>query len=202
MSRLLSSGLAEAQRRSLLSDTQLVLLVGPDPAALRSAAGEAATATGWPLLDLNTRLSEQLIGLMPAERADEAWDAFDRVVDPFRGGVVISGTDILFEPTLGYRPYEALRRMGRRIPIVATWLGRAEDGDLIRSEPGHPEYTRVRLDVPYVAIPSEGESAGSTAISSRSSRSRASSSCATRATTTRPLGSSARTSSATRWRCG
>ena len=157
MSRLLSTDLAEAQRRSLHSDTQLVLLIGADPAALRSAAGDAATATGWPLLDLNTTLAEQLIELTPAERADEAWDAFDRVVDPFRSGVVIGGTDILFEPTLGYRPYEALRRMGRRLPIVATWLGRVQDGDVIRSEPGHPEYTRVRLDVPYVAVPTEGE---------------------------------------------
>lgn len=157
MSRLLSADLAEAQRRSLHSDTQLVLLVGPNPAALRSAAVDAATATGWPVLDLNIVLAEQLIGLTPAERVDEAWDAFDRVVDPFRGGVVISSTDILFEPTLGYRPYEALRRMGRRLPIVATWLGRVENGDVIRSEPGHPEYTRVRLDVPYVAIPPEGE---------------------------------------------
>lgn len=157
MSRLLSSDLAEAQRRSVHSDTQLVLLIGADPAALRSAAGDATTATGWPLLDLNTALAEQLIGLTPAERADEAWDALDRVVDPFRGGVVISSTDILFEPTLGYRPYEALRRMGRRLPIVATWLGRVENGDVIRSEPGHPEYTRARLDVPFVAIPSQGE---------------------------------------------
>lgn len=157
MSRLLSSDLAEAQRRSVHSDTQLVLLVGADPATLRSAARDAATATGWPLLDLNTALAEQLIGLTPAERADEAWDAFDRVVDPFRAGVVISSTDILFEPTLGYRPYEALRRMGRRLPIVAAWLGRVEAGDVIRSEPGHPEYIRVRLDAPYVAIPPEGE---------------------------------------------
>lgn len=157
MSRLLSADLEEAQRRSIHSDTQLVLLVGADPRGLRAAAGEAATATAWPILDLNTALAEQLIGLTPMERADEAWDAFDRVIDPFRDGVVITGTDILFEPTLGYRPYEALRRMGRRVPIMATWLGRVENGDVIRSEPGHPEYTRVRLDVPYVAIPPQGE---------------------------------------------
>ena len=59
-------------------------------------------------------------------RMEEAWDALERVVDQRKGGVVISGTDILFEPTLGYRPYEALRRLGRRLPIVATWLGHVE----------------------------------------------------------------------------
>ena len=157
MSGLLSVDLAEAQGRAQNSDTQLVLLVGDSPQALRSAAVDAAQQMGWPVLDLGIALGEELVGLTPTERMEEAWDALERVVDHHQAGIVITGTDILFEPTLGYRPYEALRRLGRRLPIVATWLGHVEAGDVVRSSPGHPEYTRVRLDVPYVAISSPGE---------------------------------------------
>lgn len=157
MSGLLSVDLAEAQRRAQYSDTQLVLLVGRSPDTLRAAAVGAAQQTGWPVLDLGVALGEQLVGLTPAERMEDAWDALEQVVDQHNNGVVITGTDILFEPTLGYRPYEALRRLGRRFPIVATWLGHVENGDVVRSSPGHPEYTRVRLDVPFVAVQSGGD---------------------------------------------
>jgi hypothetical protein len=69
------------------------------------------------------------------------------------GPLVLASTDILFEPTLGYRPYEALRRLGRRGPMLAAWFGRVDSGDLIRAQPGHPEYVRVKLDVPYISVP-------------------------------------------------
>ena len=83
-------------------------------------------------------------------------DALDEVVSRPEPGVVIVGTDILFEPALGYRPYEALRRLGRRGPMVATWLGVVEDQDVVRSSPGHPEYCRVRLDVPFLQADAKG----------------------------------------------
>ena len=159
MSGLLSASLAEARDRSQYSDTQLVLLLGTSPTALAAAAEQAADETGWPLVDLNLAIAQDLVELTPSERPDEAWDALERAVDAHEGAVVLGSTDILFEPTLGYRPYEALRRLGRRKPIIAVWLGTVEGSDIVRSAPGHPEYTRVRLDVPFVAVPSKGEHA-------------------------------------------
>ena len=142
--------------RASHSDSRLVLIVGEDPVALDRAGIATAADLGWRTIDLNVELAERLIGLSPSERRDEAWDALDEVVSRPEPGVVIVGTDILFEPALGYRPYEALRRLGRRGPMVATWLGVVEDQDVVRSSPGHPEYCRVRLDVPFLQADAKG----------------------------------------------
>lgn len=157
MSRLRADTIIEALERARHSDSQLVLLVGESPDDLRCAGTAAAAELGWPLIDLNLVLGERLLPFTPPERRDEAWDALGELAGHPDPGIVLVGTDILFEPTLAYRPYEALRRTGRRGPVLATWLGRVEEADIVRSAPGHPEYTRVRLDVPYVAVQPEGE---------------------------------------------
>ncbi len=154
--RLRTDSLLEALERATHSDSRLVLLVGDDPPGLRQAGDAAATELAWPLLDLNVSLAERLLPHTPSERREEAWDALDEIVGRPQPGVIIVGTDILFEPALGYRPYEALRRLGRRGPLVATWHGHVDGTDIIRAAPGHPEYTRVKLDVPYIAIEAGG----------------------------------------------
>lgn len=157
MTRLLAATVADAIERSRHSDSQLVLLVGEEPGSLESAGTAAGTELGWPLLNLNVALGERLLPFTPPERREEAWDALSELVGRPDPGIVLLGTDILFEPALGYRPYEALRRIGRRGPTVATWFGHVDGADIVRSAPGHPEYTRVRLDVPYVEIKTEGD---------------------------------------------
>lgn len=134
------------------SDSKLVLLVGSDPRALRSAGETAGAELGWPLLRLNLALGKALAAHMPSERGDIAWDLLLEVVGSHDDGAMLIGTDLLWEPSLGYDPYRTLRRLGRHGPLVATWFGRVDGPDIIRAEPGHPEYTRDRLDVPYVAV--------------------------------------------------
>ncbi len=134
------------------SDARLVLLVGQSPQALRRAADAAAEELGWPAIDLNRDLAQRLLPFTAQERRDEAWEALEDVVGDQRAGIVLCGTDILFEPSLGYRPYEALRRLARRGPIVASWFGTVDGGEVMRAEQGHPEYVRIRLDVPFVMV--------------------------------------------------
>lgn len=138
------------------SDARLLLLVGQSPEAIRRAAEVAAEELGWPLIDLNLQLSERLLPFTAQERRDEAWDALEDVVGDQPAGVVLRGTDILFEPSLGYRPFEALRRLARHGPIVATWFGTVDAGDAVRAHQGHPEYVRIRLDVPFVSVDGQG----------------------------------------------
>lgn len=138
------------------SDARLVLLVGRSPQVLRQAAEAAAEELGWPAIDLNRDLTQRLLPFTALERRDEAWDALEDVVGEQHDGVVLCGTDILFEPSLGYRPYEALRRLARRGPIVATWFGTVDVGDAVRAHQGHPEYVRIRLDVPFVSVEGQG----------------------------------------------
>jgi hypothetical protein len=138
------------------SDARLVLLVGRPAPALRQAAEAAAEELGWPAIDLNRELALRLLPFTAQERRDEAWDALEDVVGDQHAGIVLCGTDILFEPSLGYRPYEALRRLARRGPIVASWFGTVDAGEVVRAEQGHPEYVRVRLDVPFVTVEGQG----------------------------------------------
>ena len=144
--------IAAAQQLSVNSDSKLILLVGADPRALRGGGEEAATKLRWPMLKLNVELGQRLATFMPAERGDVAWDLLLDVIGEHQAGAVLIGTDLLWEPSLGYDPYRTLRRLGRRGPLVATWFGRVDGPDIIRAEPGHPEYTRDRLDVPYVLV--------------------------------------------------
>ena len=57
MSGLQSADLAEARVRSQHSDSQLVLLLGESPDALRTSARLAASELDWPVLDLNIALA-------------------------------------------------------------------------------------------------------------------------------------------------
>ena len=138
------------------SDARLVLLVGRSVRALREAADGAAEQLGWREIDLDRELPLRLLPLPAQERRDEAWEALEEVVGDQESGIVLAGTDILFEPSLGYRPYEALRRLARIGPIVASWFGTVEGGQIVRAHPGHPEHVRVRLDVPFVFIEQSG----------------------------------------------
>jgi hypothetical protein len=135
------------------SDARLVLLVGENPRAIRESASAAGIATGWRTVDLNRDLSQRLIPHTAAERRVIAWDAFEEVVGDPSEGVVLLTSDVLFEPSLGYRPYEAIRRLARRGPVIAAWFGTVQGEFITRAHPGHPEYVNARLDVPYLAVP-------------------------------------------------
>jgi hypothetical protein len=147
---------ADGLQMAANSDACLVLLVGRSPQVLRRAAETAAEELSWPAIDLNKELAQRLLPFTTQERRDEAWDALEGVVGDQDSGIVLCGTDILFEPSLGYRPYEALRRLARRGPIVASWFGTVDGGEVVRAGQGHPEYVRIRLDVPFVTVEGHG----------------------------------------------
>ena len=147
---------AEGLALAINSDARLVVLVGRSAPALRQAANGAAEQLGWREIDLNRELPLRLLALTAQERRDEAWEALEEVVGDQELGIVLAGTDILFEPSLGYRPYEALRRLARRGPVVASWFGTVEGGQIVRAHPGHPEHLRARLDVPFVSMEEPG----------------------------------------------
>lgn len=151
MDRLNAGDMSRALDLAARSDSKLVLIVGRTPTSLREAARSTAVNLSWRKIDLNLQLTRRLLPHTRTERQDLAWDALRDVVGEHPGGVVLVSTDILFEPTLGFRPYEALRRLGRSGPVVAAWFGTVDGYDIVRAQPGHPEYSRNRLDVPYVS---------------------------------------------------
>jgi hypothetical protein len=144
--------IAAALPLSANSDSKLILLVGEKPLVLREAGEAAATELGWRGVHLNVELGLALREYMREERPDVAWEVLLEAVGEHVDGAVLIGTDLLWEPSLHYDPYRSLRRLGRHGPLIATWFGRVEGPDIIRAEPGHPEYTKDRLDVPYVLV--------------------------------------------------
>lgn len=144
--------LVDALELAVNSDSKLVLIVGTNPRQLLAAGYSAAERFGWPAVRLNVELGRALLSHMPEERQAIAWESLLHVVDEHPQGVVLVGTDLLWEPSLGFQPYRALRRIGRDGPAIATWFGRVEGPMIIRAEPGHPEYTKDRLDVPYFLV--------------------------------------------------
>ena len=153
-SRLQAEDIDRALAVAANSDSQLVLLVGDDPNAVRRAAADAGHHLSWRTVELNVPMAQSLLPMNTNERVEAAWDALTDIVGEHRDGVVLLGTDILFEPTLGFRPYEALRRLGRSGPVVAPWFGTVDGQDIVRAQSGHPEYLRARLDVPFVQVSS------------------------------------------------
>lgn len=151
-SRLLCTDSRSALELAANSDSKLVLLTGTDPLRLRDAAEREATSLGWRAIRFNDALALRLAPYMPAERPNVAWEVLEEVVGDHRGATALIGTDLLWEPSLGYDPYSALRRLGRHGPLLATWFGTVVGPDIIRAQPGHPEFTRDRLDVPYVVV--------------------------------------------------
>lgn len=144
--------IAAALPLSANSDSKLILLVGDKPLALREAGDAAAADLGWRGVRLNLELGRALREYMPEERPEVAWDLLLEAVGEHDEGAVLIGTDLLWEPSLHYDPYRSLRRLGRHGPLIATWFGRVEGQDITRAQPGHPDYTRDRLDVPYVVV--------------------------------------------------
>lgn len=144
--------IAAAQTLTANSDSKLILLVGETPLKVRRTAERVAAELSWRPIRLNVELGRALGEHMPEERPDVAWDLLLEAVGDHDNGAVLIGTDLLWEPSLHYDPYRSLRRLGRHGPLITTWFGRVDGPDIIRAEPGHPEYTRDRLDVPYVLV--------------------------------------------------
>jgi hypothetical protein len=127
-------------------------MVGDNSRTLRSAAAAAADDLGWRIVNLNVALATELSSHMPADRAAIAWDTLLSIVGDHAEGVVLIPTDVIWEPSLALDPYRALRRMGREGPVLAAWFGHVDGHAIMRAEPGHPEYSKNDLDVPYVAV--------------------------------------------------
>lgn len=135
------------------SDSKLILLVGSEATVLREAVITGAALMEARVLELNLVLARALASFGQHERPDVAWDILEDVLGDRTAPLALASTDILFELTLRFRPYEALRRLGRRAMLLAPWFGTVDGGMLTRAQPGHPEFHRVKVDVPYIIVP-------------------------------------------------
>ena len=117
------------------------LLVSRDVTVLAQAVVEVKRRFPWQAISLDDVVCEALLPLPLASRAAQvdrliniAFQAYE--TDP----LLITDTDVLFEPSLQLDPLLLFQHASRRLPLVATWAGSFERGRLNYAVPEHAHY--------------------------------------------------------------
>lgn len=132
-----------------------LLLVHPDPAHVNRVVDDLAQERGWLDIAVGRELSVALFSVPVKDRGREArvWMR-ERISGVAPGPVVLTGIDVLFEPSLELEPVGLLQQMGRLSPLAAAWPGIVEGERLAYAAPEHGHY-RVwnRPSIDAVALP-------------------------------------------------
>jgi hypothetical protein len=140
---------------------RLVLVVGPPRTGKTNALRGLAEEQGWPLVNVNLRLSERLLDLTSKQRALHVPRILSEILGRHSGEVVLlDNTEVLFSRSLRQDPLRLLQGLSRNRTVVACWSGDMEDGRLTYAEPPHPEHRRyLRPDA--IIVPTVCGSTGS-----------------------------------------
>jgi hypothetical protein len=122
---------------------RLVLAVGSAGSGKTEALIELADENGWPRLNVNLELSEQLLELTQKQRAVRVAAILgDMVRARISDVVMLDNIEMLFAVDLAQDPLRLLQGLSRNRAIVAAWPGRFDGKALTYGEPGHPEARR------------------------------------------------------------
>lgn len=139
---------------------RLVLVVGPARSGKTRLLQAAAAANGWPLINLNQRVSELLLELTQRQRALRV----PRLVGDVLGStgadvVLVDNLELLFSPDLSQDPLRLLQGLARNRTVVASWPGVMVGKQLTYAEPSHPEYRRYpEPDTLWISLPGDAAS--------------------------------------------
>jgi hypothetical protein len=138
---------------------RLILAVGPPRTGKTTALQELAKTEGWPLINVNLRLSELLLELTHKQRTLRVPRLLaDLLPDLLSEVVVLDNIELLFSPELSQDPLRLLQGLSRNRTIIATWAGDLQDAQLTYAEPGHPEERRY-AQPDAICIRADGEPA-------------------------------------------
>ena len=138
---------------------RLVLLVGPAGSGKTRLLQETAQSKGWPLVNLNQRVSERLLELTQRQRALRVPRIVGELMEATAAEVVlVDNLELLFSPDLAQDPLRLLQGLSRNRTIVAAWPGLMRGAQLIYAEPSHPEYRRYpELEVLWLSLQQSGD---------------------------------------------
>ena len=133
---------------------RVVLVVGPARSGKTRLLQAAAAEHGWPLINLNQRLSELLLELTQRQRALRVPRLVGDVLAGTRAPVVlIDNLELLFSPELALDPLRLLQGVARNQTVVAAWPGGVSGKQLTYAEPSHREYRRyAELDALWLSL--------------------------------------------------
>lgn len=89
---------------------------------------------------INRLLAEELLKYKPSQRTMQLEKCFNRILDDVSDGTVIKDIDVMFNPEYKVDVLKILIAANKRKPFSLIWPGRYEDGKLIYSEEGYPDY--------------------------------------------------------------
>ncbi len=125
---------------------RLVLVVGPAGTGKTAALRELAETRGYPLINVNLKLSQRLLELTEKQRSLRCGQIVREILDQTSAPVVLlDNLEMVFDPDLRQDPLRLLQGLSRNRTIAASWNGLVQDGYLVYAEPGHREYRQYPI---------------------------------------------------------
>lgn len=156
MATSLSSRIQDVLPRTESAYYKLILVVGPARGGKTGALSNLAAQHKWPRLNVNLRLSEQLLDLTHRQRAVRVAGILDDIIRAEASEVILlDNIELLFAGELALDPLRLLQSLSRNRTIVAAWPGNLDGGTLTYAEPSHPE--AQRYPTPQAVIVQVGE---------------------------------------------
>lgn len=91
-------------------------------------------------------LAEAILACKPNRRSMKLGQIFSTVLAQYPDGVIIKDIDVMFNPEYKVDVLKILQEARKQKPYSVVWPGRFEDGKLIYSEEGYPDYKVFNID--------------------------------------------------------
>ena len=97
-------------------------------------------------VSINKALAEELLRLKPNRRTMQLEKCFLRVLSSLPEAPVISSIDVMFNPAYEVDVMKVLVSAYKQKPFSLLWPGRYENGKLVYSATGYPDYTVFEIN--------------------------------------------------------
>ncbi len=124
---------------------RLVLIVGKCGTGKTSVIQNVAKLHRTDPININLRLSKELLGLTEKQRRLKLPEILTQTVNGGAKTVFLDNIEILFDVQLKQDPLRLLQGLSRNLTVVTSWNGTFDTGKLTYAEPDHREYRRYDL---------------------------------------------------------
>jgi predicted DNA-binding protein len=144
--------------KSLISNAEssyykLIVVVGKSGSGKTALLRRISEEFQLPLINLGLELSRRLLSLTIKQRKLKAAEIIEEILEE-RGDLrlAVDNTEVIFDPDLKLNPSGLLKNISRSRMLFWSWNGELDDGRLIYSYSGHPEYHRIPSNE-FITIP-------------------------------------------------
>lgn len=133
--------IAELVQKTEAQAERLILVVGQPGSGKSKIMRDLSATHGWEYVDSCALITEELLELMPNDRAKQAVQIMDGILEKLTTEVIVlDGIQVLFAPVLHIDPLQLLQTLSRRHTLVVAWPGKIENAKLIFNQDGRIPY--------------------------------------------------------------